>query len=99
MICARLSLAGIGLALAASLQAAELPPPGASACLGCHPAKARADAPVISLTGLPAAQIAARMLAWRNGAEPATVMNRIAKGFDEAQIAAIARYFGGHRSP
>jgi cytochrome c553 len=93
MISARLSLLGLGLALGASLTAGELPPAGATSCLGCHPMTARRNGPVPGLAGQPADQITARMQAWRDGAEPGSVMARIAKGFDEGKTAAIALYF------
>ncbi len=98
MISARLSAFVLGLALATTLPAAELPPPGASACLGCHPVAARSNAPVVSLIAMPAEQIIARMQAWRDGADPSSVMARIAKGFDAEKTVAMAHYFSRQKA-
>jgi cytochrome c553 len=77
--------------------AAEAPPAGASSCTGCHPATEAAQTPVVRLAGLPEAQIVAAMQAFRTGQRPATVMDRIAKGFSEAEIGAIAAWYAGQR--
>ncbi|KMO37712.1 hypothetical protein VQ02_12845 [Methylobacterium variabile] len=67
--------------------AAAASPPGASSCSGCHGAPGGA---VPSLAGHSAEDIAASLAAFRTGARPATVMNRIAKGFSEPESRAIA---------
>lgn len=77
---------------AAPAQAAE-PPAGAAACTGCHPATPGVETPVPRLAGRDAAQIAAAMQIFRNGGEIVTVMNRIAKGFTDAEIQAIAAWY------
>jgi len=81
---------------AGSAPAAEAPP-GASSCTGCHPAAASTQTPVLRLAGLPEAQIVAAMQAFRTGQRPATVMDRIAKGFSEAEIGAIAAWYAAQR--
>ena len=68
-------------------------PPGAAACLGCHPA-AKNDGPVPTLAKLPAQQIVTALQAYRSGTRPATVMDRIAKGFSDEEIDAIAQWYG-----
>jgi cytochrome subunit of sulfide dehydrogenase len=73
-------------------QAAEAPP-GAASCSGCHPAQANADTPVPRLAGQDAGAIVAAMQAFRGGQRPATVMGRIAKGFSDDEIKAIAAWF------
>lgn len=67
-------------------------PPGASSCLGCH-AVAADDGPVQSLSTLTAEQIVTAMQAFRSGARPATVMDRVAKGFSDEEIRAIAQWY------
>jgi cytochrome subunit of sulfide dehydrogenase len=69
-------------------------PPGASSCSGCHAATASGDAVVPPLGGRPAAELASLMREFRSGARPATVMGRIAKGFNDAEIDAIAQWLG-----
>lgn len=68
------------------------PPPGASACLGCHPVAA-SDGPVVSLSTLAEEQIVTALQEYRSGARPATVMDRIAKGFSDEEAQAIAQWY------
>jgi sulfide dehydrogenase cytochrome subunit len=72
-------------------------PPGASSCSGCHAASAAVQTPVPPLTGLPAAHTVMAMQAFRDGTRPATVMDRIAKGFSDAETAAIAAWYAGQK--
>jgi cytochrome c553 len=63
------------------------------ACSGCHgPGGA-----VPPLNGRSAADIGAAMRAFRTGALPATVMDRIAKGFSDEEIEAMAAYLSAQR--
>jgi cytochrome c553 len=73
------------------------PPPGAASCSGCHPTSAKGEARVPRLVGRNPAEIVAAMEAFRSGQKPATVMDRIAKGFSEAEIRAIADWFGAQK--
>ena len=45
------------------------------------------------LAGLSAEKIMASMADYRSGAQPATVMHQIAKGYSEEQLTLIARHF------
>lgn len=83
--------AGLALLLMAAPAWAEEAPPGASTCLGCH-APSRADAAIPSLRGRDAAEVAAAMRSFREGTRPATLMDRLAKGFSEAETQAIAAW-------
>ena len=86
--------------LASALALAILPvgasaadaPPGASSCSGCHAPAASGAVIVPPINGRPAAETARLMREFKSGARPATVMGRIAKGFDDAEIDAIARW-------
>ena len=80
------SVAWVGAALAA-----DLPPAGAAACSGCH-LPAGVQGPVPSLIGRPVAEIVAQMQAFRSGDRPATVMDRIAKGFSDDEVRSIAEW-------
>jgi cytochrome subunit of sulfide dehydrogenase len=66
-------------------------PPGAAACSGCHGAGAAATV-VPPLRGLAPDDIVAAMQAFRSGQRPATVMDRIAKGFTDEETRAIAAW-------
>jgi len=95
----RLALAAALVLLPAGAAAAPSParaPPGAEACSGCHPAS-RAEGAPPPLSGAPAEQIAAAMRAFRTGERPATVMDRIARGFSDEEIRAIAAWVARDR--
>jgi len=85
-------LAGALAAVPASVHAAA--PRGAVACSGCHAQAARPDQ-IPSLSGRSADEIATAMLAFKAGTRAATVMDRIAKGFSDEEIRAIAQWLGG----
>jgi cytochrome c553 len=68
-------------------------PPGASSCTGCHAAKRIPDSVIPRIAGRKADDIVKFMREYRSGAWPSSVMGRIAKGFDEQQIDAIAAWF------
>jgi len=68
------------------------PPPGASSCQGCHPVAA-SDGPVLTLSTFTAEQIVTAMQAYRSGVRPATVMDRVAKGFSDEEVQTIAQWY------
>jgi len=72
-------------------------PPGASSCSGCHAPNAAVGTPVPPLDGRNAAEIVAQMEAFRSGKTQSTVMDRLAKGFSEAEIQAIAAWYAAQR--
>ena len=67
----------------------------AATCAQCHGTNGRApaDSIVPGLAGRPAAEIVERMLQFKAGTRPATVMPQIASGYSDAQIRALAAYF------
>ena len=71
----------------------------AATCANCHGTQGRAvdAAAVPGLAGMPAAYIVEQMRAFKSGARPATVMHQLAKGFNDAQIDAIAAYFAAQK--
>lgn len=82
----------IVLSMTALVQAADAPP-GAAGCSGCHATNPRADTPVPPLAGRPAADTATAMSEFKSGARKGTIMDRIAKGFSEAETQAIATWY------
>ena len=72
-------------------------PPGASSCSGCHPASRAIDTPVARLIGQRPADIVAAMQAFRSGQRSGTIMDRIAKGFTDDEIKAIADWYGAQK--
>jgi sulfide dehydrogenase cytochrome subunit len=89
----RLAAAVGGLTIVAAAVAAAGPPAGAAACSGCHPSSTRVTSPVVRLAGRDPAAIVKAVQEFRAGTRPATVMDRIAKGFTDAEIQAIAAWF------
>jgi cytochrome c553 len=87
---------GFGAIAVAGVAAAE-PPAGAASCSGCHPASARVTSPVPRLAGLERAAIVRAMQEFRSGTRAATVMDRIAKGFTDEEIQAIAAWYATQR--
>jgi cytochrome subunit of sulfide dehydrogenase len=83
--------------LLAFAAAAADPPPGATSCSGCHPPTASAETKVPPLRGQNPADIVAAMQAFRSGERPSTVMGRIAKGFSDDEIRAIAAWVAEER--
>jgi cytochrome c553 len=90
--------AAIGLAsiAAAAVTSAE-PPAGAASCSGCHPASTRVTSPVPRLVGLDRDAIVRAMQEFRSGQRAGTVMDRIAKGFTDDEIQAIAAWYATQR--
>jgi cytochrome subunit of sulfide dehydrogenase len=68
-------------------------PLAAQGCLGCHGAAGGGVFLVPGLAGRPAAELVAAMTAFRANERPATIMGRIARGYTDAEIAAIAAHF------
>ena len=83
----------VSLAESGPAWAADMPPPGASSCTGCHAPKRISDSVIPHIAGRKAADIVQYMREYRSGAWPSSVMGRIAKGFDDAQTEAIAAWF------
>lgn len=72
-------------------------PPGALSCSGCHPAARTAQTTVPRLIGRNPPDIVAAMQAFKSGQTPATVMDRIAKGFSDEEVKAIAAWYGAQK--
>ena len=69
---------------------------GAS-CSGCHHRAQRRDTTVPRLIGRNPADIVTAMQAFKSGQLPSTVMDRIAKGFSDDEIKAIAAWYGAQK--
>jgi len=82
-------LPGIGAAETVSQRGAAL----AQTCVTCHGPEGRSQGAIPSLTTLSAADIMTALQAFRAETRPSTVMHRIAKGLDDADITAVATYF------
>ena len=86
--------AAVGLgSIAAAVVASAQPPAGAVSCTGCHPASARVSSPVPRLAGLDRDAIVRAMREFRSGQRAGTVMDRVAKGFTDEEVQAIAAWY------
>ncbi|MEO7774703.1 MAG: cytochrome C [Steroidobacteraceae bacterium] len=88
------SALGLGLLLTSAVVVAATPPAGATSCSGCH-AKGVAAPPL--LTERPVDDIVNAMAEFRDGKRPATVMDRIARGFSDAETRDIATWLVARR--
>jgi len=80
------------MVLASAATAADAPP-GATSCSGCHPTNSGVDTPVPPLAGRNPADLLRQMQAFRSGEVKTTVMDKIAKGFSDEEIQAIAAWY------
>ncbi|WP_158295534.1 c-type cytochrome [Crenalkalicoccus roseus] len=97
-ITAALGMVGLLVLGVAAPAAATGPAPlAAQGCLGCHGPGGAGMASVPPLAGRDAQQIEAMLRGFRDDALPGTIMNRIARGYTDAEIAALAAYFAATR--
>ena len=94
-----LALAALGLPMAGQAQA---PDPlhvrsWAAACANCHGTNGNAQPGNVALACMAQTEIAQKLLDFKNGRKPATVMHQLAKGYSDEQIAAIAGYFAAQK--
>lgn len=85
-----------GASLAAHAQVSQVRV-WAAACANCHGTDGRAQPGMESLAGKDAADIAQKMLDFKSGRKPATLMHQIAKGYSDEQIQQIAAYFAAQK--
>ena len=83
--------------VAAAVVASAEPPAGAVSCSGCHPASSKVTSPVPRLAGQDRAAIVRAMQDFRSGQRAGTVMDRIAKGFTDDEIQALADWFAAQK--
>ena len=91
-----LGIATIAASSGPALAASE-PPPGAASCSGCHTSGAAAASSASRLYGRDAGDIMTAMTGFRDGSLPATVMTRIAKGFSDDELRAIAAWLAAQK--
>lgn len=90
-----------GLAAAAAIvvcasaaQAAEMPDVRilVTNCFNCHGTNGMSVGVIDELDQLPARRITSKMIEFKTDKKASTIMNRIAKGYNEAEIEAMAQY-------
>ncbi|WP_313533905.1 c-type cytochrome [Haematobacter sp.] len=65
----------------------------ALACTSCHGNEGRGGGEIPPLAGRPEAELLAAMEAFRNPGTTATIMPRLLRAYDDAEVADLARYF------
>jgi cytochrome subunit of sulfide dehydrogenase len=66
-------------------------------CSTCHGLDGKGATAVTPLKGMPASVIVQSMKQFKAGERPATIMNRIAKGFSDEEIQALADYLASQK--
>lgn len=69
-----------------------------NACAACHGPDGRSQGAIPAIDAMSSERLVTALRAFRAGERQGTVMNRIAKGLDEADIEAVAAYVGAPRS-
>jgi cytochrome subunit of sulfide dehydrogenase len=82
-------LGAIGLAQA---QDANLARNLAATCANCHGTNGQARGDMKPLAGVSAEKIVAMLADFKSGAQPATIMHQISKGYTDEQIKLIAAF-------
>ena len=65
----------------------------AAACANCHGTLGVAQPGMESLAGVPKDDLQKKLMDFKNGRKPATLMHQISKGYTDEQIEQLAGYF------
>ncbi|HNW02058.1 MAG TPA: c-type cytochrome [Burkholderiaceae bacterium] len=65
----------------------------AAACASCHGTSGVAQAGNESLAGVNKDDMLKKLLDFKTGKKPATIMHQLSKGYSDEQLAALATYF------
>jgi len=82
----------IGAAGLAQAQDANLARNLAATCANCHGTNGQARGDMKPLAGVSAEKIVAMLADFKSGAQPATIMHQISKGYTDEQIKLIAAF-------
>ena len=97
---ALLGLLACGLLAAAAparAQDATLARNLAATCANCHGTNGHAQGDMKPLAGVSADKLLAQLADYRSGAQPATIMHQIVKGYTEDQLKLIAGFFAAQQ--
>lgn len=67
----------------------------ANSCFSCHGTDGKSAGAMPTIAGKSAAYMVEKLTSFKSGALDSTVMGRIAKGFSDAEIDALAKFFSG----
>lgn len=83
--------------MGAQAQDANLARNLAATCANCHGTTGNARGDMKPLAGMSAEKIIALVADFKSGAQPATIMHQIAKGYTDEQIRLVAGYFAAQQ--
>jgi cytochrome subunit of sulfide dehydrogenase len=86
---AGLALASVSASAASSLQMNSL----ASSCANCHGTSGVAQPGMESLAGKPKDDLLKKMMDFKSGKKPATIMHQLSKGYTDEQLEQLAAHF------
>lgn len=81
-----------GTALAQSVDSLQVRS-WAAACANCHGTNGQAQAGNESLAGVNKDELVKKLMDFKSGRKPATIMHQLSKGYSDEQLTAIAAYF------
>lgn len=92
----------MALALGAVTAQAQTPDPlqvraWAAGCFNCHGTNGHSQEGMDKLAGGDKSEMLKKMLDFKTGRKPATVMHQLSKGYSDEQLAAIADYFASQK--
>ena len=99
-ILASLCLLGVGLSIGGAAAAADanLARNLAATCANCHGTDGHSAGGMDSLAGEARDRLMQKLLAFKSGSRPATIMHQIARGYSDEQLALIAGYLSAQRA-
>jgi len=83
----------VGLSTAPAVFGQVTPSMLGNACAGCHGTKGRSAEPMPIISGLSQEYLEQTMKDYRSGRRPSTIMGRLAKGYGDDEIEAMATFF------
>jgi sulfide dehydrogenase cytochrome subunit len=69
----------------------------AAACANCHGTDGRAQPGMEALAGKDKDELLQKLLDFKAGRKPATIMHQLSKGYTDEQLAQIAAYFAAQK--
>ncbi len=91
--CVAASILLLGLTGLAQAQDLNLARNLAATCANCHGTNGQARGAMKPLAGLSAEKIVAMLADYKSGAQPATIMHQISKGYTDEQLKLVAAFF------
>lgn len=96
----RIALVALGMACAtapASAQDPHLARNLAATCANCHGTNGHSLGGMESLAGEPKEKLMQKLIDFRSGEKPATIMHQIVKGYTDEQLELITAYFAAQK--